>query len=202
MPDLAPDAIPIPEKLPRLCGICKQGEVVGLCRHCGQEFCELHRSKLNSFLCYDCLTDDKVRTQDEPLTEDDGEGGIVTHQGRHIRLIGEGWPNDLLLIAKLTEEELEQQIIGLQALLKLAVQTGDYARISIAARQFEHGERAHSKRRRLEERREALSQGVLSINSKRYRRQAASETTQAEKLAKQLGISVEQAQLVLKAVGK
>ncbi len=184
---------------PDTCRLCPN-PAVAFCRHCGQEFCDKHRSKYNSLLCSNCVRDDNIQTISEPLVEDDGEGGRIVHEGRRIRLIGEGWPNDITTIASLSDDELVQQIAGLQALLELSIQTNDYTRISIAARQFEQGERAHSKRRKLMSRRQEIAQGVVRLNEKRHR--MATKESEAEKLAKILGISVEQAQRVINAARK
>ena len=173
------------------CFLCTETQV-NFCRHCSQEFCASHQSKLNNKLCCNCVSDANLETQSEPLIDSDG----VTHQGRHIRLIGEGWPNDIVTIASLNDNELEEQIRGLQALLKIAIQTSDYARISIAARQFEKGEREHSKRRKLMQRREELAKGVVRLASQKPATAKPKDDT--AKLAEQLGITREQATALMK----
>src|SRR5258708_17859117 len=91
------------------CVIC--GSVAErICTQCGQDFCVTHFCPVH-----------ELATQSEPLTEEDG----TTHQGRRIRLIGEGWPNSLRMIKDYSDEELDQQIGSLQKLLQDAVKTAD-----------------------------------------------------------------------------
>jgi len=60
----------------------------------------------------------ELATQSEPLTEEDG----TTHQGRRIRLIGEGWPNSLRMIKDYSDEELEEWVPTLNELAQQSEQ--------------------------------------------------------------------------------
>jgi hypothetical protein len=117
------------------------------CPHCGQDFAS------------------DYETKSEQVVDDDG----TTHSGRRIRLIGEGWPNDLVMIKDLSDEQLITQIKGLQDLLKRAIQTADYAQISIASREFELGYRQHSRYVAAVRRREKLTQGSIRLNQKAHK---------------------------------
>ena len=70
-----------------------------ICTHCGQEFCSQH------FCISHELSSERV-----PIVDEDG----TEHRGQRIRLIGEGWPNHLLLIKDLNDEELDARISDLQ----------------------------------------------------------------------------------------
>lgn len=150
------------------CGAPRQASQT-FCYHCGQDF--------NNVLL----------TSREPIIDEDG----TTHNGRRVRLIGEGWPNELRAIKDCSDEELEQQIAGLQKLLARAIQTQDYAQISIAAREFELGYRKHSRYVHAMRRREKIEQGAIRLNAKAHR--VGKTLTMEETLAKQLGIPIEQA---------
>ena len=141
------------------------------CLHCGQDFYEVPESKR------------------EPLTDEDG----TVHHGRRIRLIGEGWPHDLKLVKDCSDEELEEQIAGLQKLLAKAIQTQDWAQISIAAREFELGYRKHSRYVSAMRRREKLEQGAIRLNAKQHKISSSGRAlTMEEQLARQLGLPVKQ----------
>lgn len=158
------------------CGAPRQSNQT-FCYHCGQDF--------NNVLL----------TSREPIVDEDG----TTHNGSRIRLIGEGWPNELRPIGAkrpdgtyiVSDEELEHQIAGLQKLLARAIQTQDYAQISIAAREFELGYRKHSRYVHAMRRREKIEQGAIRLNAKAHR--IGKTATMEEALAKQLGIPLEQA---------
>lgn len=174
------------------CFVC---EVVAsnFCRHCGQDFCEVHKSKYQSNLCCKCLTDENLQIQDEPLIDDDGS----RHEGRRIRLIGEGWPNSLRLIKDTSDDDLKEQIKGLQNLLQGAVKTADYARISIAAREYELDYREHSRYVAAIRRREKIIQGTIRLNKKTHRIDAQGQKQQipadVTALMKAFGLDYEKA---------
>lgn len=136
-----------PPRPPTLCscGQPRSREAV-FCPHCGQDFAS------------------EYPTEVTPIVDEDG----TEHSGRRIHLIGEGWPNDLVMIKDLSDEALEHQIRGLQDLLKQAIQTQDYARISIASREFELGYRKHSRYVAAVKRREKIQQGTVRLNAKRH----------------------------------
>ncbi len=168
------------------CVIC--GSVAErICTQCGQDFCPKHFCPVH-----------ELATQSEPLIEEDG----TTHQGRRIRLIGEGWPNSLRMIKDYSDEELDSQIGGLQKLLQDAIKTADYARISISAREYERDYRQHSRYVKAMKRREKIEQGAVRLNSKSHRvATTAKPLSMAETFAKQMNISIEQAIVVLAALG-
>lgn len=160
-----------------------------ICSHCGQEYCSQHV----------CITHE-IQVNEEPLTDEDG----TTHQGRRVRLIGEGWPTSLEMIRSLNDEQLEHKISEWQALLKEAVKTGEFFRITVAAAEFEKESRYRSKVRKLQRRREELEkQGPLRLNSKTHRvnAKAATPLSMAESLAKQMNISLDQARALLIVLG-
>jgi hypothetical protein len=152
------------------------------CTHCGQNF------------------GDAFATKQEPIVDEDG----TTHSGWRIRLIGEGWPDALIRVKDLTDEQLEAQIRGLQAKLKEAVQTADYARISIAAREFEYEYRKHSRYVAAVKRREKLTnQGAIRLNNKTHKAGSSGPKIPADIAAlMSLGITYEQALVMKAALGK
>jgi hypothetical protein len=179
-----PTKDPMPETKCIICGSLAER----ICTQCGQDFCPKHFCPVH-----------ELATQTEPLTEEDG----TTHQGRRIRLIGEGWPNSLRMIKDYTDEELEGQIAGLQKLLQDAVKTADYARISIAAREYERDYRQHSRYVKAMKRREKIEQGSIKLNSKSHKMSSpAKPLSMVETLAKQMNISLEQATALLGVLGK
>jgi hypothetical protein len=128
---------------------------VRICIHCGQEFCSKHF----------CMTHE-FNVESEPLVDDDG----ATHKGRHLKLIGEGWPHALLLMKDLTDEELDQRITDLQKALKEAIRTADYTQISLAAHEFERDYRGYSRHVAAVKRREKLEkQGQIRLNAKKIK---------------------------------
>jgi hypothetical protein len=172
----------------KLCSYCHLNTAQRICSHCGQEFCSQHF----------CQTHE-LDLQSEPLTEEDG----TVHQGRRIRLIGEGWPNELRVIKDMTDDELEKQIAGLQSLLQDAIKTADYARISIAAREYERDYRKHSRYVAAMKRREKIQkQGAIRLNAKQHRMSASTKPlTMAETLAKQMNIPLDVAEKLVTALG-
>jgi hypothetical protein len=161
-----------------ICAKCGQPSSQ-FCPHCGQDFCHDHRCIMH---------DEGFKTESHPLTDEDG----VTHKGRRIRLIGEGWPNELSMIKDLTDDELEKQIHGLQKMLEDCVRTGDYARICIAHREYELGYRRNSRYVAAIKRREKLVQGSVRLNSKKFKKEDTIPTDIAQ-LMKAFNISKEQA---------
>ena len=164
-----------------------------MCRHCGQDFCDSHSSRYDDRFCSNCIGDENTKFEDLPLIDDEG----VTHQGRQIRLIGEGWPHALEMLSALSDEELELKIIQWKSLLKHALLTGEFYRITVSAAEFEKEERHDSKRRKLEYRREELRQGTLRVNAK-----AVKVDDAAAKLSKQLGIPIGQARDLIELLKK
>jgi hypothetical protein len=154
------------------------------CPHCGQDFAEVYSSAR------------------EPVVDEDG----TTHSGQRIRLIGEGWPNDMFMISdpNVTDEVLQKQIAGLQTLLKRAIQTTDYCKISIAAREFELDYRQHSRYVAAVRRREKLTtQGTIRLNQKAHRAGSTAPKIPADIAAlMSLGLSYDQAVLMKATLGK
>jgi hypothetical protein len=142
-----------------ICASCGK-PATEFCQRCGQDFCSEHRCIMHS---------EEFRTTNEPLVDDEG----VTHEGRHIRLIGEGWPNSLRVIKDMTDEDLVRQVGGLQELLKDAIRTADYARISISAREYELDYRKHSRYVAAMKRREKIQQGSVRLGGKKHRMDAS-----------------------------
>jgi len=169
------------------CVTCQQ-PASRICTHCGQEFCSKHF----------CITHE-FGVESKPLVDDEG----ATHKGRHIRLIGEGWPNHLLLIKDLSDIELDKRIADLQGKLTEAIRTADYTQISLAAHEFERDYRAHSRHVAAIKRREKLEkQGQIRLNAKKH--SAVGKTIPADiaALMKLANITYEQAVALKAQLGK
>jgi hypothetical protein len=107
------------------------------------------------------------------------------------------------MIKDYSDDELDAQIGGLQKLLQDAVKTADYARISIAAREYERDYRQHSRYVKAMKRREKIEQGAVRLNSKSHKMSTSVKPqSMAETLAKQMNISLEQATALLGVLGK
>lgn len=170
--------------------VCSQcGELASrICSHCGQDFCSKHL----------CITHE-LGSERIPLTDEDG----VTHQGRRIRLIGEGWPTELAMINNMSDEELETHIRGLQELLKRAIETTDYALVSIARAEYVRDYKRHSRYVAAIKRREKFEkQGALRLNGKKYRASGAKVPDDIAALMKLFGINQEQAIALKASLGK
>jgi hypothetical protein len=183
MPQDPNEVPPVENTVNKRNNICaKCGQPASLfCPKCGQDFCQDHRCIMHS---------QEFATESTPLPADD-EG--IVHHGRQIRLIGEGWPNSLRMIREMTDDELRGQIKGLQDLLTDAIRTADYARISIAAREFEVDYREHSRYVAAMKRREVLEQGTVRLNSKKYKKGAPALPPDIAALMKAFGLSEAQA---------
>jgi hypothetical protein len=129
-----------------------------ICLHCGQEYCAHHF----------CITHE-MATERTSIVDEDGTG----HRGQRVRLIGEGWPNHLLLIKDLSDDELDFRISDLQKALQQAIRTQDYTQISLAAHEYEKAYRQHSRYIAAKKRREKLTQGTLRLNNKKHRMDAS-----------------------------
>ncbi len=141
----------------KVCVNCGQ-TAVRICTHCGQEFCASHF----------CITHE-MGTERVPIVDEDG----TEHRGQRVRLIGEGWPNHLLLIKDLGDDELDARIRELQGLLTQAIRTQDYTQISLAAHEYEKGYRQHSRYVAAIKRREKIQQGSVRLNNKKHRMDAS-----------------------------
>lgn len=178
------------DSLQGLCITCGHPSL-RICLHCGQEYCALHF----------CITHE-MSTDRVSVVDEDGTG----HHGQRIRLIGEGWPNHLLLIKDLQDEELDARVADLQKALTLAIRTQDYTQISLAAHEYERDYRKHSRYVAAMKRREKIQQGTLRLNNKKHRIDA-SGTKQAisadiASLMKFANISYEDAVRVKASLGK
>jgi hypothetical protein len=125
-----------------------------ICTHCGQEYCGQHF----------CITHE-MGTERVPIVDEDG----TEHRGQRVRLIGEGWPNHLLLIKDLNDTELDSRIAELQAMRTQAIRTQDYTQISLAAHEYEKDYRRHSRYVAAMKRREKIQQGSVRLNNKKHR---------------------------------
>lgn len=143
-------------------GVCTTCGSVALriCTHCGQEFCAQHF----------CISHE-MSTERVPILDEDG----TEHRGTRVRLIGEGWPNALQLLDSLTDDQLIERITGLKRLLKQAIETSDYAQISIAAHEYKLDYRRHSRYVAAMKRREKLEQGTVRLNNKKHRIDASGQ---------------------------
>src|SRR5437016_4604828 len=66
-------------------------DAVYYCRKCKAKFCSDHASSLDKRLCSNCVSTGLEILEESPLVDEAG----VTHSGRSLKLIGEGWPNTL-----------------------------------------------------------------------------------------------------------
>ena len=106
----------------------------------------------------------ETNTTNEPLVDDDG----TKHEGRRIRLIGEGWPNALQSLDSMSDDQLRDYIAGMRRLLEQAIQTGNYASISIAAAEYKLAYKEHSRYVAAMKRREKLEKhGQILLNAKK-----------------------------------
>jgi hypothetical protein len=113
-------------------------------------------------------------TSNEPLIDDEG----VERKGRRIRLIGEGWPNHILMVQDLAEhspEALVEHIRRMQALLDEAIKAVDFAKISIAHAEFKLEYQRHSRYVAAIKRREKIEQGAIKLGTKRVKATASQQ---------------------------
>jgi hypothetical protein len=177
-----------------VCAVCGKS-AQNFCPRCGQDFCDVHHCVMHD-------TELPNNVVDEPLIDDEG----VEHRGRRIRLIGEGWPNKLRMIKDMSDPELEGQIKGLQSLLQDAIKTADYARISIAAREYELDYRKHSRYVAAMKRREKIEQGAVRLGGRTHRMDASGAKiaipADIAALMKLANLTYEQALLLKGALGQ
>lgn len=183
---------------------------LNVCKHCGNDFCQNHRSKYSDQYCYLCIAPDTIGLEYLPLEEEDidDEGKTITHHGRRIKLIGEGWPNAMQMIDAFPDtdegnEGLRIFIAERQRLLKEAIELADYQRITLSYAEFKEGYRRHSKAAKLERRYEQIKQGTVRLNNKSHRVSGVKkQESEDEKLMKALGLTTEQYTALKKALGK
>lgn len=147
------------ESVAGVCTTCGETSI-RICTHCGQEYCSQHF----------CITHEML-TERVAIVDEDG----TEHRGQRVRLIGEGWPDALQRLDSLTDEQLEERIAGLKKLLKQAIETQDYAQISLAAHEFKLDYRKHSRYVAAIKRREKIQQGTLRLNNKKHRMDASGQ---------------------------
>ncbi len=188
------------------CFKCGVDASLTLCRHCGNEFCGDHRSKYSDQYCYLCIAPDNLGLDYLPLEEEelDADGNTVVHRGRRIKLIGEGWPNTMQMVCDLTDEGLEIFIAERQRLLKEAVATAEYHRITLSHAEFTLNYKKHSKAVKLQRRYAKLQQGTLRVGSTRQNMgtKAVKQATEDDKLMKLLGLTPEQFKAFKKVMNK
>jgi hypothetical protein len=162
---------------------------IRICTHCGQEYCAQHY----------CITHE-MSSERVPLTDEDG----TEHRGYRIRLIGEGWPNHLLLIKDLNDSELDARISDLQKTLTQVIRTQDYTQISLAAHEYERDYRRHSRYVAAIKRREKIQQGSVRLNNKKHRVDVKQSSIPADiaALMKLGSLSYEQAIAMKAMLGK
>lgn len=192
------------------CFVCKTIRDLTFCRHCGNDFCPQHSSKYNpTKYCQDCIFAEDMSLIHEPLVDEDG----VRKQGFRIRLIGQGWPNEQRLIGEqredgeyvMSDDELRLQIQGLQKLLQDAIGTADYARISIASREYELSYREHSRYvKAMKSRKAREAKGVITIGGKKRKANGGSKTANLPdpiQALMALGLTREQAEAMKAVLG-
>ena len=144
------------------CARCGE-EASSFCHTCGQDFCHKHRCLMHG-------NTEGFEVANDPLVDDEG----TERRGRRIRLIGEGWPDHIRMVSTMTDEELEEQLRGLQQLLKDAIAAQDFARICIAHAEYELEYRKHSRYVKAMQRREKIEQGAVRLGKKRVKASPAS----------------------------
>lgn len=178
---------------------------ITFCRHCGQEFCQDHKSRYSEGICCLCVASDNLGIQFVDYIEEDmdAEGNPVKHRGRRIKLIGEGWPNTMQMIDDLSDEALEVFIAERQRLLQEAVKLSEYHRITLAKAEFTKEYKRRSKIAKLRSREAQLkTQGGMRVSGKvvNIGEKRSAQPSEA-KLAASLGISIEQLRAVKKLAG-
>jgi len=182
------------------------GVPLTFCRHCGQEFCSNHVSKYSNQYCYLCIAPDNLGLEYLPLEDEELDpetGQTVTHRGRRIKLIGEGWPYSMQMINSLDDAGLEIFIAERQRLLKEAVATAEYHRITLSHAEFTKEYKRHSKAAKLQRRYTELQQGTLRVGGKKHN--LGSQTrklSKDEEIMKQLGLTPLQFKALMKLAGK
>jgi hypothetical protein len=188
------------------CFRCDETEHLSLCRHCGHEFCNNHRSKYSDQYCYLCIAPDNLGLEYLPLEDEDIDpdtGKIVVHHGRRIKLIGEGWPSNMQMVNSLDDAGLEIFIAERQRLLKEAVATAEYHRITLSHAEFTKEYKRHSKAAKLQRRYTEIQQGAVRLSGKTHRVVGVKkQDSEDEKLMKLLGLTAEQLRLFKKAMNK
>lgn len=190
----------IPESQPATCRFCTEG-AVDFCRKCGQEFCRTHRSRYNPKLCHNCVSDVTLDLESEPLIDDEG----TARKGRHLKLIGEGWPNSVAALRDMSEDELEAHIAELSLRVKRAQLTLDYSQILKSAAEFDLADRQTSKARAMRTRRENIEKGALRLNgvsSATPPRKSRRATDKIQVLMDTLGLDYETAKALSASLGK
>lgn len=186
------------------CFRCDQMSI-NFCRHCGQEFCSEHKSKYSVGICMLCIAPDNLGIEFTDIVDEElgADGKTHTHRGRRIKLIGEGWPNAMQMIESMSDEGLEIFIAERRRLLDEAIKLGEYHRITLAAAEFKKEYNRKSKIEKLRRRRDNLiQQGTLRVDGKSVTGIKAKGLTSDEKLAKSLGLTMQQFQAFKKLVGK
>jgi hypothetical protein len=194
------------------CFRCGSIESLTLCRHCGNEFCSNHRSKYSDQYCYLCIAPDNLGLEFLPLESeeiDEETGNTVTHHGRRIKLIGEGWPNAMQMVNSFPDTEegqkgLEIFIAERQRLLQEAIKTTEYHRITLSHAEFTKEYRRYSKAAKLQRRYSEIRQGVVRLSGKRHDvgAKARKQESEDEKLMKHYGINAEQLKALKKVLNK
>jgi hypothetical protein len=188
--------------VPSSCRFCSD-LAIDFCKKCGQEFCSAHKSKYNPRLCVNCVSDATLQLDSEPLIDDDGS----EHKGRHLKLIGEGWPNSIAALRDMSEEELEAHIAELSLRVKKAQLTLDYSQILKSAAEFDLADRQQNKIRKLRERRTTIEKGALRLNGASTTGNAAKQAQRRKNdpiqlLMSTMGIDYETAKKLSAALGK
>lgn len=176
-----------------------------LCRHCGNDFCSNHRSKYSDQYCYLCIAPSNLGLDYLPLEEtEEVNGEVVIHHGRRIKLIGEGWPSSMQMVNALDDAGLEIFITERQRLLKEAVATAEYHRITLSHAEFTKEYNRRSKRAKLQKAERELQQGSVRLGgvAKNMGTRTVKKQTEDEKIMKMLGLTWVQYQAFKKVMNK
>jgi hypothetical protein len=194
------------------CFKCGTLDCLTLCRHCGNEFCGNHRSKYSDQYCYLCIAPDNLGLEFLPLESeelDETTGQTITHHGRRIKLIGEGWPHAMQLIESFPDTDegmqgLEIFIAERQRLLQEAIKTAEYHRITLSYGEFTRDHRKYSKAAKLQRRYSEIQQGVVRLSGKTHRvgGSVKKQENKDEALMKLLGLTPQQFKALMKVANK
>jgi len=171
------------------CFICKIPTDL-LCPKCERYFCLSHSSLFNKRYCAECGPNCSLGVESAIITSEDGKE--IT--GKKIKLIGEGWPDQLEKIQSLTDEVLGEKILEYKNLLKEVVRLRDTFLITVSAMENEYIGRKAKKVR---------GSGQLagikftpSVDEKPSKPTASAEDKAIANLAKSLNIDIVKARLI------
>jgi hypothetical protein len=169
-----------------------------LCPKCEKYFCQKHASAFNKRYCISCGPNWSLGIEPAVITSDDGKD----LKGKRIKLIGEGWPNQLEKIQSLNDDDLGDKILEYKNLLKEVVRLRDTFLITVSALENEYIGRRAKKVRSSGQLASGLS-FTPSVDVRPTKPTASAEDKAIANLAKAMSIDIDKARLVyMKLKGK